>query len=709
MRTGVRPLVVVLSLVLFAGCQGNRDQLLADLQSPRPEVRAQAVKALAKQGNAEDLVLFTRAAKDMASIVRGEAAEALGESQDARVVDLLGELLEDSDEDVQGRAAMALAKVKNDKAKAYLTLQYGRRGQRTRQVIVQALKSANVPGAMAEVVAAESKAIWDRNLLALKEGTLPERVGAAEELGKSGRQEAIERLLPLVRDSQVVMAAAAVRGLGDSGARSAVPSIVPLLDESFPELREAAIGALRKLQDPSVVQRLRAVAVEKSVMSGLAVDAIASLPRSPETDAALCSISLEGARKEAIGAARTMRTRGGCPQDPIAERLSRPASVESGLQAVIGLGPAAQGLLPKVLPLLTATDATQRMLAVEAVAAIGDASAAPALQKLYEQELKAIEGPRQDWVTVPLPQTYGPGFDPSAPAPSSGDGHGHKDEARAAKKTQLLERVRALNAQRAREAGRVVVQPRTPAELYEDVEPLSLEPLAAVLRAQGAVKTPGAIELLKSYAGDDSVTLRTAALVGLARLGPEGVEAAKGGMFEAERDLQKALAQALAEQGEAGQNALVSLLPQFSSEKLVLLDALNQFGAPASASEALQQVVREGGAEAVLAASILGRLKTKDAVPTLTKALSDPTSVARREVLLALGEIGDTQAAEIVARDLYHDLPEVRAAAATALQKIGTSAQAESLDALKSDYYRRVREAASAALAKNGTVAEGAR
>ena len=707
MRTGVRPLVVVLSLVLFAGCQGNRDQLLADLQSPRPEVRAQAVKALAKQGNAEDLVLFTRAAKDMASIVRGEAAGALGESQDPRVVDLLGELLEDVDEEVQGRAAMALAKVKNDKAKAYLTLQYARRGRKTRQVIVQALKTANVPGAMAEAVASESKGIWDRNLLALNEGTLPERVGAAEELGKSGRPEAINRLLPLVRDSQVVMAAAAVRGLGDAGDRRAVPAILLLLDESFPELREASIGALRKLQDPSSVQKLQAVAVEKSAVSSLATNAIAALPRTAETEAALCTIALEGARREAIDAARAMRTKG-CPLDPIAERLSRPASVESGLQAVIGLGPAAQGALPKVLPLLTSTDTSQRMLAVEAVASIGDASAAPALQKLYEQELKAIEGPRQDWVPTPLAQVYGPGFDPSAPAPEQ-DAPGRRDEARGAKQAQLFDRVRVLNAQRARDAGRVVVQPRVPAELYDDVEPLSLQPLAAILRALGAVKAPGALELLKGYAGDDNVTLRTAALVGLARLGPEGVEAAKGGMYEAERDLQKALAEALAQQGEAGQGVLVSMLPQFSSEKLVLLDALNQFGAPASASEALQAVVREGGAEAVLAASILGRLKAKDAVPTLTKALDEPASVARREVLLALGEIGDTQAAEVVARDLYHDLPEVRVAAASALQKIGTPAQAEALDALKSDYYRRVRDAASAALAKNGTAAEGAR
>ena len=93
MRTGARSLLVLLALLGTAGCNGDRDQLLADLQNPRPEVRALAVKKLADESRPEDLPLFTRAAKDMASIVRGEAAGALGKSQDARVVDLLGELL----------------------------------------------------------------------------------------------------------------------------------------------------------------------------------------------------------------------------------------------------------------------------------------------------------------------------------------------------------------------------------------------------------------------------------------------------------------------------------------------------------------------------------------------------------------------------------------------------------------------------------------
>src|SRR5262245_4790600 len=113
------PLSVSLLLVLTA-CKG-RDALLADLQSPRPDERAHAVKRLSSQGRTEDEVLFTQAAKDVAAMVRAEAATALGKSQDPRVVDLLGELLEDPDETVQAKAAMALAEVKDGKSKSFLT------------------------------------------------------------------------------------------------------------------------------------------------------------------------------------------------------------------------------------------------------------------------------------------------------------------------------------------------------------------------------------------------------------------------------------------------------------------------------------------------------------------------------------------------------------------------------------------------------------
>jgi len=399
-----------------------------------------------------------------------------------------------------------------------------------------------------------------------------------------------------------------------------------------------------------------------------------------------------------------MRERGGCPLPPIVERLASPGSAASGLQAVIGLGPTAREALPKVLPYLTHGDATLRVLAVDAVAAIGDVAAAPALQKAFEQELSSVQSLRQDWVSKPLPETYGPGFDPSEASDTTAD------KKRGAKHGNLMARVKALNAARARNLGRPTgQQQRVHTELFDDVEDARLEPLAGLLRALGSVKAPGALELLKGFTGDSSVTLRSAALVGLTRLGSEGVALAKNSLFESDRTLLKTLAQALAEQGEAGQAALVEFLPRIIGEKLVLLDALSRTGAPASAVEPLRKVVTEGGPESVLAATLLGRMKAKEAVPTLIKVLEDPTSVGRREMLTALGELGDSSAAEVVARDLYHDLPEIRAAAAAALARMGTGAQADALDALKSDYYRRVREAAVTALAKTTTAAEGTR
>ncbi|MBF5040917.1 HEAT repeat domain-containing protein [Aggregicoccus sp. 17bor-14] len=698
---------LVLALLLCASCGRGRDQLLADLQSPRPETRAQAVKELAKQGRAEDLALFTQAAKDLTPVVRSEAAVALGSSQDPRVVDLLGELLEDPDEEVQSRAAMSLSEVKGDKAKAYLTLQYARRGPRTRQAIVQALRAASVPNPMTTAVAAESHAIWDRNLLTLNEGSLAERVGAAEELGKSGKPEAVDRLLTLVRDPQVVLAAAAVRGLGEADDARAVGQIAVLLDESFPELRTAASAALLKLQDPVVVQKLAAVALERSSASAGALAAIAGLPRSPESDAALCRIALDGAPTDALDAGRAMRARGGCPIEPVVERLGKPATQESALRTLAGLGPTAAAALPRVLPLISQTDTDLRVRAIEAAAALGDAAAAgPVLLKAYAEEVAAVQPLQADWVSSPLPLRYGAGFDPAAPAPSA-----HPEDSHSAKQAALFDRLKTLNAARARARGQAPAsEPLPPTELVDDVPESKLRVLSALLRSLGALRVDGALAALKPHAQDPSPALRTAALVGLARLGGEGTGIAAKALLEPDREVQKELALALSEQGEAGRKALVSALPQLGPEKVIVLEALYRTSVPADAAPALAEVVKAGGTEAGIAALLLGRLKARDAVPTLVAALADPTAAARRELLTALGEIGERSAAEAVARDLYSDTPDVRAAAAGALTTLGSGAQVEALDALKSDYYREVRLAAERALARiNSGAAEATR
>jgi HEAT repeat protein len=683
----------------MAACSGGRDKLLADLQSARPEERALAVKKLAEQRRADDLILFTQAAHDPVAIVRAEAIAALGSSEDSRVVDLLGELLSDDDEMVQARAAMALAQVGNDKARGYLMLQYGRRGRGTRAAIVQALTATNVPGAMASVVAAEAKTIWERNLQTLQTGTPPERVGAAEELGKSGRPEAVNRLVPLLKDGQVVLAAAAVRGLGNAGDRRAVPAISELLTESYPQLREAACEALIQLKDPAALPRLLEVANERSPASPLAVGAIVALPEDPEVNKALCTVALTGAPAEALAAGREMRRRKGCPLEPILDKLKTGTGQTAALQAIAALGETAHDALPKVTPLISQGDASMRRLAVDALVELGDRSVAPQVVKAFEAEVKSLEPQRSDWVQMPLPEKFGAGFDPSTPVDPNDPAAVMK-----LKQVDLFKRVQMLNEARAKESNRTLLAPKPPRELVDDASEDQLKVLASLVRALGALQVENAKNLVEPYTQESSPSLRAAAYVALARLGPEGLKLARPGLIDGERTVQAATAETFAA-SEAGQAMLLETLAQLSGDRSRLVEPLEDLTLTRAAVPTLLGLVKEGGADASAAALMLGRVQSPDAVEPLLKALADPTTVARREILLALGALKDPRAVDTVAKDLYSERPDVRAAAAEALQSLGTRMPdggrgvfGDALLALKVDYYRKVREAAMAAL-----------
>jgi HEAT repeat protein len=687
--------VLAIALVGVAACNGGRDKLIADLQSTRPDERALAVRKLADQGRSEDLVLFTQAAKDPVAIVRAEAITALGKSQDARVVDLLGEALGDPSDEVQAKAAMALAGIRSDKAKAYLTLQYGRRGRNTRQVIVQALKSSNVPGAMAGVVAAEAKSIWESNLKTLQDGSLPERVGAAEQLGKSGRPEAVNRLVPLIKDPQVMLAAAAVRGLGNAGDKRAVAPITGLLKENFPELREAACEALQQLKDPAALPALLEVALEKSPTSPLATQAIVGLPRGPETDKALCDVTIGGGGAEVTTAGREMRRRSGCPLEPVLEKLKAAATIPATLQALAALGPSAKDAVPKVLPLLSHADAQIRKLAVDALIELGDKTIGAALNKSYEAEVKALESQRADWVPQPLPLKYGAWFDPNAAADPR-----DPDAAIRLKQNDLFRKVRALADAKAKEQGRMILEAHPPHEVVDDASEEQLKVLASLVRAMGTLGVEGARAIADKYVDESSASLRAAALVSLAAMGPEGLKAAQPGLLDTEREVQAATAQAFAEAGAEGQKTLLTTLALLTGDRSRLLEPLKTELPAKGGIPVLLQLVREGGAEAGTAALMLGEMGATESVEPLLKTLEDPTCVVRRDVLASLGKLKDPRSIAMVGKDLYNDSADVRAAAAEALSNLGAGDHADALDALKGDYYRKVREAASATLAR---------
>jgi len=139
---------------------------------------------------------------------------------------------------------------------------------------------------------------------------------------------------------------------------------------------------------------------------------------------------------------------------------------------------------------------------------------------------------------------------------------------------------------------------------------------------------------------------------------------------------------------------------------LELLEALKGATLAEAAVERLAPFLSCAGIESALAAQLLGKSGARSAVAALLKYLDEPTAFGRRQALIALGELGDRRAAEAVARDLYHESPEIRAAAAQALARVGGAAEIEMLEALEVDYYASVRRTAKAAAEKLRSTSE---
>jgi HEAT repeat protein len=345
------------------------------------------------------------------------------------------------------------------------------------------------------------------------------------------------------------------------------------------------------------------------------------------------------------------------------EKLGRKGEQLNALQALLALGAGAASAAPKVIPLITHPDSAVQLAAIRAAAELGDASAVDAIRKVHEQELKRVAGLREDWVTGKPPEGLPPGFAPL------------------------------------RKEGPVDGSPRAPipTEVVDDVGERELSLLSATVEALGRLKAEGILQSLEGFRKDPAAPLRAAAYVGLAAMGPDGVALTREALLDPSRDVRIRTARCLAEQGRPGQAILGDALPRMHGDRLPILDAIDRAGPDAVLTGALIPLLDEGGPEASTAASLLGRLKAKEAVAPLLRNLEDPASIIRRPALMALGKIGDPKAAEVIARDLNHDSPDVRAAALDALAALQIQPRPDALDALKGDYYRRVRESAEAA------------
>jgi len=689
--------LATLAAAALAACGGSGAR--KDLESPWPERRAAAVSRLASGRSDQDLAVLLVAQQDASPLVRKAAAGAFTARGGERAVDGLSQLLLDPDPEVVAVAARGLGAISSASpgtdARAALALQrqaaqalaaaFGRADSSGRAEIALAL--ASLGASLREAVETEARQLWDRHSRSLAGSSAKERAGAAEEIGRSGRSEAVKRLLPLLarRGRDPRLAAAAARGLGWAGERSTREALEEALLEGDLELAQAAAAALAALSDPASAEALaEAGATGPARLAAACVEALLALPRAPEVGVALCEIAIRtldpGVAERAGRGARAVEA--DCPERALAARIGRRGDGTAAALAALGaLSPPQDRLsapAEAALSLLQASpDPVLRSAAARALGQVGYARAVPALEKRASAVRERIAEARQPWLAEALSRAAAPGFERGLPAAEA----------------------IALRPPPAVEAGR---DGAGPPRWVEPVDPNDAAELGAVGVALARLKASSAPALAQEFARDPDPRLRAAAVAALAALGTdEGRSRAGALVSDPDPGVRRAALRALAGQGALAIPALGKALatsdPNPGDWRDEVARALGDTGAPEAVAPLA--TLLEGEA-AKSAAQALGRLGTRAAAPPLLALLERRQALGRVEAIEALALCASTEAGPALASELTSDRPFVRAAAARALGRLRYEPASTSLEALRGDYYADVRRAAVEALAR---------
>ncbi len=515
------------------------------------------------------------------------------------------------------------------------------------------------------------------------------RVAAAQAMGRSGSADAVSLLLGHLDDSSPEVRGEVAASLGRLGDERAVLPLVGRVQDSSVEVRRRVARALGDLRDrratSALVRALSDAANEVRVESALALGRIgsdeATIALSPIVQpsttaskggppAAESSLALRQAALRALGRIGSARA-----IDVLIAALEtdRPdGSRTPARDALVGVGVKANKAL--VTALAGAPSPRTAIGIVQALAAIGDASAAPAVVRAMQRG------------TVPAPialQTLGAlRVESSLPAVLELLSDGAPETRRAAVKTAL-----AL-IDPARPDGRAV-EPVRDALAESSLEP---EERVALVELLGRTGSPRAADELLAFAAAKSPSMRRAAIRGLGslrqgsasvdekllaalddELGTVRMDAAIAISRAGTRDLAPKLLERLLESAEQDRAAigiaLAGVLSRSQEPALARTVAKAVSSAPTSARDALL----EG----------LGRLRADASIEELKRLAAGPVDDRRKiaEVLEAQGE----KAQPILAVLAEDPDASVRAAAAWSLGVVGDRSTASALKKLLAD------------------------
>jgi len=219
------------------------DALLSALRDPDPEVRASAVQALGRIGDATHADRVTAALGDDAATVRARAAFALGLLGAPEGVDALLDLVRDDDVSVRGRVADALGLVGDPRSEgALLHLMDDSESSVVASACYAAAGFDRASFAVDQLLRMSVRE--EPEVLLACTWALSDLARAASKLDRQTRLRARDRMIELTRSPYAELRRLAVTGLSVPGREEEAASAGPLVEDPAPIVRIAAINAL---------------------------------------------------------------------------------------------------------------------------------------------------------------------------------------------------------------------------------------------------------------------------------------------------------------------------------------------------------------------------------------------------------------------------------------------------------------------------------
>ncbi len=218
-------------------------------------------------------------------------------------------------------------------------------------------------------------------------------------LGQAGEEE-IPDLKKKLRDADATVRAESAADLGSLGPRAAdaADDLAKLLDDGAPAVRTAAAAALLRI-NPRAARAAdvlaRGLASEDSAVRRQAARAVGQVGAAAAPLADKLGALLTGAdaptRRAALGAVAALGPAAAGTIDSIVPLLDRPETAIDAADALGRIGPAARPALKHLARMLESDSAAERWAAVRAMAQIGGAGAAPAVQFMIPRLAAAPE------------------------------------------------------------------------------------------------------------------------------------------------------------------------------------------------------------------------------------------------------------------------------------------------------------------------------